>query len=142
MPLSNDADFWVQIEGVIETMDPALKLGFALYSEDGQQLFRSYQTDVSPERWPRLQKGNCVLRGKIPRRFLNEGVYRIELLALLHNRTWLLEPGANAPGIFLTIQGGLSDSPLWMVKRPGLIAPELGWTNIEPRQEKKSAGNS
>src|SRR6266566_3122557 len=38
MPLSNDADFWVQIEGVIETMDPALKLGFALYSEDGQQL--------------------------------------------------------------------------------------------------------
>jgi lipopolysaccharide transport system ATP-binding protein len=26
------------------------------------------------------------------------------------------------------VQGGLSDSPYWMVKRPGLLAPVLDWT--------------
>jgi hypothetical protein len=33
----------------------------------------------------------------------------------------------NTAGIFLTIHGDLSDSPYWMFKRPGIIAPVIGW---------------
>ncbi|GAG99704.1 unnamed protein product [marine sediment metagenome] len=68
-----------------------------------------------------------LLRTKIPRRFLNEGKYRIELLASLYNRCWIFEPCKNAPTITITIQGNLSDSPYWMVKRPGILAPVNDW---------------
>jgi lipopolysaccharide transport system ATP-binding protein len=58
---------------------------------------------------------------------LNEGTYRVEFLASLHYRAWLLQPGAGSPHIILTIQGGLSDSPYWMEKRPGILAPIIEW---------------
>jgi lipopolysaccharide transport system ATP-binding protein len=127
MPVQNDGDAWVHIEGDVEVMDPALTVGYALFSEDGHLLYWSYHTDQAPDEWPTLQIGRCGLRSRIPQRFLNEGVYRAELIGSLHYRQWLFQPGVNAPAIFITIQGGLSDSPLWMVKRQGLLAPVLEW---------------
>ena len=73
----------------------------------------------------------------IPRRLLNEGTYRIELIASLHCRDWLLAPGQNAPSIFLTIQGGLSDSPYWMGRRNGIVAPVLPWEVVGAGSELK-----
>jgi lipopolysaccharide transport system ATP-binding protein len=55
----------------------------------------------------------------------------VELLASLHCRKWLLEPGVNAPSLFLRIQGGLSDSPLWMARRPGLFGPVFRWHVVD-----------
>jgi lipopolysaccharide transport system ATP-binding protein len=54
-------------------------------------------------------------------------VYRLEVIGGLHHRQWLFEPGVNAPSIYLIIQGGLSDSPVWMIKRPGILAPVMPW---------------
>jgi lipopolysaccharide transport system ATP-binding protein len=65
-----------------------------------------------------------------PARFLNEGTYRLELIAVLHNRTWLMQPGVSAPQVTLVIQGGLSDSPNWVAKRPGILGPVLNWTRM------------
>lgn len=127
MPLRNDDDFYVQLEGKVEQLDPALTIGCAVYSETGELLFWSYQTDVAEENWPKLQTGLCVLRGKLPERLLNQGGYRIEFVASLHFREWILQPGLNAPSIQIEINGGLSESPYWMVKRPGLIAPVIEW---------------
>jgi lipopolysaccharide transport system ATP-binding protein len=127
MPVPNDSDIWITIEGEIQEIDAALTVGFAVYSENGTLLFWSYQTDGSEEQWPKLHKGLNILKGKIPRRFLNEGTFRIELIGGLHFKQWLFEPGRNAPFIYLGIQGGLSDSPHWMVKRPGVMAPVLEW---------------
>jgi lipopolysaccharide transport system ATP-binding protein len=126
----NDADLWVQIEADVEVLDPALTVGYAVFSEDGHLLYWSYQTDTSPERWPKLETGRCVIQSRFPRRLLNEGSYRLELIGGLTFRQWLFEPGVNAPSITLTIQGGLSDSPLWMVKRPGLLAPVMQWERV------------
>jgi lipopolysaccharide transport system ATP-binding protein len=50
------------------------------------------------------------------------------LISSLHFRKWLAEPGKSAPSIYLTVQGGLSDSPYWMIKRPGLLAPVMEWS--------------
>jgi len=127
MPVDNKADMWVYIKGEIKEIDPALTIGYAIYTEEGTLLYWSYQTDVQEDRWIRLVKGINILRCKIPKRFLNEGAYRIEFIGGLNFRQWLFEPGVNAPAIFLTIQGGLSDSPLWMIRRPGLLAPVMEW---------------
>jgi lipopolysaccharide transport system ATP-binding protein len=133
-PQSNSTDFWIHIEGEIQSTDPSLTVGYTIFTEDGQLLYWSYQTDSDPDSWPQLRKGLCFLRSKIPKRLLNEGIYRIELIGGLHYRQWLFKPGTNAPHIFLRIQGGLSDSPLWMVKRPGLLAPVLDWSCNEDNE--------
>jgi lipopolysaccharide transport system ATP-binding protein len=131
MPISNDSDFWIHVEAEIEEINAALTVGYAVYSENGELLYWSYQTDSSEKNWPKLHKGRCSIRGKIPGHLLNEGTYRLELIGSLHFIKWLFEPGANAPSINFVITGGLSDSPLWMVKRPGLLAPVIEWVIVE-----------
>lgn len=126
--VANNSEIWVQIEGIIEELDPALTIGYAIFTEEGILLYWSYQTDESEDKWPKLKRGHCVLRSNIPKRFLNQGIYRIELIGSLHFRKWLFEPGVSSPAIFLNIQGGLSDSPHWMIKRPGILAPVMEWS--------------
>ena len=128
VPISNDSEMWIHIEAKAGQLDPSLTIGYAVFSEGGDLLYWSYQTDTSPEQWPVIETGTVKLRARIPSRLLNEGVYRIELIGGLHHREWLFEPGKSAPQIFLNIQGGLSDSPLWTVKRPGLFAPVIPWS--------------
>jgi len=130
LPLSNSDEFYVQVEADVSQPYPALHVGYAIYAEDGTLLYWSFQTDVPEPDWPTLHVGRCVLRCRVPAHLLNEGTYRLELLASLHFRKWLLEPGVNAPQVSLIIRGGLSDSPSWMAKRPGLLAPVSPWTVI------------
>ena len=128
LPVNNASDTYVFIEAEIRQLDPSLTVGYAIYTDEGVPMFWSYQTDAAESQWPQLKTGRCKLRGLIPGRFLNEGVYRLELIGGLHCRQWLFEPGKEPPSIFLQIQGGLSDSPLWMTKRQGLLAPVLKWS--------------
>lgn len=125
--VSNDSELWVNIEAEISQANPALTIGYAIYSEGGHLLYWSYHTDQDEEKWPIVNTGTSTLRSRLPKRLLNEGKYKLELLVSLHFIEWLCAPGKNAPSIILNIRGGLSDSPLWMVKRPGLLAPVLEW---------------
>lgn len=127
VPFSNFYPIFASIKGRVLQSDPALNIGLAVYAEDGELLFRTFTTDMREDRWLKLRPGFLSLRTSIPHRLLNEGTYRVELLASLHNRMWLLEPGRNAPAVSFSIQGGLSDSPLYDGKRPGLLAPILSW---------------
>jgi lipopolysaccharide transport system ATP-binding protein len=127
MPVRNDSEIWVNIEAEVKHADPAITFGYAIYTEDEFLLYWSYQTDMREEEWPKLSEGIIKIKSKLPKRLFNEGTYKIELISSLHFREWLNEPGKNAPSIFLTIQGGLSDSPYWIAKRPGLLAPVIPW---------------
>ncbi|MBI1920667.1 MAG: ABC transporter ATP-binding protein [Geobacter sp.] len=127
MPVSNNSEMWLYIEGEVTQIDPALQVGYAIYTNEGDLLYWSCQVDVAEEKWPKLEKGNCVLKSQIPKRLLNEGTYRIELIVALYYRQWLCRPADNSPYVLLTVKGGLSDSPYWMVKRPGILAPVLPW---------------
>lgn len=131
MPVSNNDECFVQIEGEISQLDPALTVGYAIYSEDGTLLYWSYQTDMSEKQWPKLGLGHCMLRSRLPSRLFNEGSYRVELIGSLHFRKWLMEPGISAPQVLLVIRGGLSDSPYWMAKRPGVLGPVITWSLLE-----------
>lgn len=126
-PISNNLDIWIQIEGRIDLLDPALEIGYSIYNEEGITLYWSYFNDQEESKWPQLSRGHIVLRTKIPKRFLNEGIYTIELRASLRCRMWITKPGKKTPSLILHIQGGLSDSPYWTHKRQGVIAPLLEW---------------
>ncbi len=125
--VENDSEVWIHLEGDIDELEPALTIGYAIYAEDGQVVYWSYQTDTAQDRWPKLSKGRCSLKSRLPQRLLNEGVYKLELIGGLHFRQWLFQPGIKAPSVYLEIRGGLSDSPYWMIKRPGVIAPIIEW---------------
>ncbi|HOS82942.1 MAG TPA: ABC transporter ATP-binding protein [Methanolinea sp.] len=130
-PISNCEDIWVFIEGTIEKIDPALQIGYAIFNEDGILLYWSCFTDNNETEWIKLSKGKVILKTKIPKRFLNQGSYRIEMIVALYFKEWICQPGINAPAIHLNIQGGLSDSPYWLHKRPGVLAPIMEWNLFE-----------
>ena len=126
-PVSNKREIWVQIEAEILEIDPALTMGYAIYSDEGSLIYWTYHTDTPEESWPEVKKGISTWRTKIPARYLNEGGYRLEIIGGLHFREWICEPGVNAPSIEFQISGGLSDSPFWHGKRPGVLAPVMKW---------------
>ncbi len=130
MPASNDRDIWIHVKASIaEISSTELTVGYALYSEDGTLLYWTYQIDEHPKLWPRLEIGDCHIMSRIPRRFLNQGTYRVELVGGLHRVLWLFQPGTSVPAFTLSIEGGLSDSPLWNHPRPGIISPVMRWYN-------------
>jgi lipopolysaccharide transport system ATP-binding protein len=126
-PIPNNAEVTLEVEIEVREPDPALAVGYGLYTEDGQSLWYSFQTDEASHRWPVLEAGLIRLRSTLPARLLNEGRYRIEYICRLHNRMWLAEPGANVASIHFEIQGGLSESPFWMQARGGILAPVMPW---------------
>ncbi len=127
MPVKNNDEMWIHIEGELKESDPALTLGYAIYSDGGNLLYWSYLTDENEIKGSELKVGKNHLKCRVPKRFLNEVTYRIEFISSLHFRQWICEPGKNTPAIFLTIKGGLSDSSYWIAKRPGLLAPVMEW---------------
>lgn len=126
-PVGNDAAFYVQIEGDVEIPDNRLTLGYALYDTDGKVLYWSYHTDEEQRLWPRLEPGHNRIRSRIPAHFLNEGSYIVKLMASIHFSKWITDPEDAAPQLRLTIQGGLSSSAYWVLRRPGVFAPIMNW---------------
>jgi lipopolysaccharide transport system ATP-binding protein len=121
--LQADEGFGLLIEGVAEVSNVALTVGFALHATGGDLLFWALHTDVAQNRWPPIRIGHNRLVAWIPPHLLNEGEYRLDLILSLHFQEWLSQPGVTAPSVGLSIKGGLSASPYWMMARPGLLAP-------------------
>jgi lipopolysaccharide transport system ATP-binding protein len=126
----NDAATYVHIEGEAQEEDSALCVGYCIYTETGIQLYWSYQTDSAEASWPRLSPGLNRLRSQLPKRVLNQGNYKLEMIISLHFREWICRPSDHVPSILLSIQGGLSDSPYWMAPRSGILAPEYPWSLV------------
>lgn len=129
-PISNNQNIWLQIEGRIDTLDPALDIGYTMYTEENVTLYSSGLYDHEESKWPAFSQGDIILRTKIPKRFLNEGIYKIELYSSLYQRMWIVEPGKHSPSLNLQIRGGLSDSPYWTERRDGVIAPLMEWKGM------------
>ena len=134
--ISKKDEVWIEIEALIENSDPALTVGYAIYSQEGTLLYWSYQTDTPEPLWPKLDKGTVVIRSKLPD-FLNEGIYRLELIGGLHCRSWLFEPGKTVPSITFSIQGGFSGSPYWLWRRPGELGPTIQWFTNDKQNSKR-----
>ena len=128
--LRRDEPVFVEIEAQIEDYDPQLRVGFAVHAETGELLYWSEYTDGAAHEWPRLSAGGNLLRAELPRALLNEGSYRVSLLAGIDEGDWLIHPGAGGPSIDVEIRGGFGASPRWTGRRPGLIAPLACWVRL------------
>lgn len=126
--VSNNSQHYLVIEGHIEKLDSSLTIGYCVYNENNIPIYWSYPTDIEEEKWIKFKKGRNVLVNKLPKRLLNEGVYRLEIIGGLHFKKWIFEPG-KSPYIYFEISGGMSDSPLMYAKRPTILAPILEWEN-------------
>lgn len=135
----NDSDFWVYLQGHIKEPSNSLSVGYALFEKDTHTcVFWTLFTDALEEKWPKINEGEIILRSKFPKNLVNEGTYRLDCIAGLHNQKHIYQSNVNSASIELTIKGGLCESPYWMMKRPGIVAPILKWERfIKSKEERK-----
>jgi lipopolysaccharide transport system ATP-binding protein len=125
---STSDDLVVEMDFTATKTPSALCVGFDLLTAEGTTLFRTYQTDLAPDEWPRLRVGRncwqCTVRGGL----LNAGVYYICPRIGIHNLYWIVKLDAVVQ-LELVLDHGVS--PFWNTldarNRPGLIAPILSW---------------
>lgn len=131
--LQRDEEAWVEVEGVVEMPSPALCVGFALYTEEGELLCWNFQTDQmgGPEELPVLE-GPFRLRARLPLELLNLGGYRLVLIALLHGQQWLIQDGREAPSASFSLEGPLNASPYCLTRRPGPLVLDAPWSLSHP----------
>ncbi len=115
-----------EISGRIRESLADLDVGLSVTTPEGSEIFRTFLHDAPELVDLRLNAGVHTLRVILPSRLLNEGDYRIEIIA--RHKSWILEPGKGNPGLSFTIRGGFGITPYWIQRRPGVIAPELGWS--------------
>lgn len=120
----------VLIEGQVEAPNPMITIGFVVYAQSGETLWWSLHTDTAAEQWPAIHRGKNTLLAWLPEHCLNEGGYRIELVAMVHSAQWICQPMVNAPSVSFEIRGGLSESPYWHHVRPGLLAPVISFESV------------
>jgi lipopolysaccharide transport system ATP-binding protein len=125
-PYSRQTQLSVVIAADVEVNDSALTIGYDLYNENNDLVYRTYQTDGAEDTWPRIDSGFNVLESPIPM-WLNEGRYRLCLRGGLHNRIWLFAESTDVPAVEFEIRGRLSESPYWQARRDGLVAPVVQW---------------
>jgi lipopolysaccharide transport system ATP-binding protein len=124
--VTNNTDITVRIEADIQNLVDDLTIGYALYNDQQELLYWSYQTDVESIT---LQKGYNVLTSKLPIEILNTGSYTIELIGGIHGKTWFFEPNRGNPTVTIHIERDFSAHPYWNQKRPGILAPRLPWNH-------------
>jgi len=117
----------VKIQVDMHQLASSFNIGVAVYDHTGTEIFWSNNTDDLNSNTHQLSIGLNTLYCQLPCNFLNEGEYQIRLMSSLHFQKWLVNPESSAPTIPLIIQGGLSRSPFWLQKRPGICAPILKW---------------
>jgi hypothetical protein len=105
---------------ISRTLSPALFVGFDLKASQGEVVFRVMQTDLPPEHRPALQVGKNIWRCRIPKNFLNAGVYYVSPIIGIHGMYWILVLEAAIQFEMILDHGS---SP----RRPGNIAPPLTW---------------
>ncbi|MCM8804978.1 MAG: hypothetical protein NC833_06960, partial [Candidatus Omnitrophica bacterium] len=116
----------IEIELEVFIKEPRLSIGYALYENKSNEcLWWSFHVDVDPFIIP---TGRNKLKTFIPEGLLNDGEYRIELLAGIDGVTWLLPPGNNQMVLIFAVSSGkIGSSLLSATKRPTLLFPALKW---------------
>lgn len=118
----------VRMEIDVSRPNEALCVGFDLATSDGTIVMRSYQTDIEPTQWPKLQRGRNALECTIPRGLLNDGRYMILPRVSLHCLRWIVHSGA---AVSFEVHLDHAVSPYGQFVRPGIVAPVLEWRVVE-----------
>lgn len=126
---SNDQSILVEIAFDATELHEKMIFGIAVYNIQDEILFWSYSADLEEDDRPRVEVGSNRFFVRIPPHLLNEGDYRVELIASIHFHYWILQAEL-APKVVLKIRGGLSNSEFWIDRRPGDMAPHLQFITL------------
>lgn len=125
--LPYDGTIQLEIHGKVDEEVEGLVVGIVVSTPEGSEIYRSMHRDSLGNVERRLVRGVHRMKVALPARLLNEGNYRVELIATIHGQRDILAPGKGNPSLPFSIQGGFGKTPYWIQRRPGLIAPELEW---------------
>jgi lipopolysaccharide transport system ATP-binding protein len=125
--IRNDQQAYIEIALTVKKLHPGLELGYAVFNEGGIYVYMSLMSDGVDVEWPKIALGDVVLSSPLPRRFLNEGLFRLDLMAGLRGDRWFSVHRGTPFAVFLRIKGGLSGSSRWTDARSGVVAPVLPW---------------
>lgn len=127
--VSSGEPIFVEIEVDVRELHPALTIGWELGSADGVLLLWSFHTDGPEAEWPQVVMGRNVLRCVIPPGLLNGGTYTLSPRIALHYIEWIVN---GDPALTFEVTLDHPRSPIWLIPRPGVIAPELDWRAVTP----------
>ena len=130
IPIRNDEEVYVQIEGEVQETNEKLSIAYYLYNDDNILLYQSATHDISVERFLKFKVGINKAVTRLPVNLLNEGTYRLEMVIFLHGQKYICQQMNNAPSIFIEILGNFSISPNWTSRRQGILAPVIQWQLI------------
>jgi lipopolysaccharide transport system ATP-binding protein len=125
--ISASEEVFVEVTLQIKKLNHALSFGYSIFDEAGATVYWTMTTDTNDQFVHDIRPGRLELSTRIPPRFLNQGLYRLDFMSGLHYSHWFAEPGATNLAIFLRIEGGMSDSVYWRQHRPGVVAPVFPW---------------
>lgn len=131
----SSSELMVEMDVELGTVDRALCIGFQL-DADGSPVLWSFHNDGPEAEWPALKPGRNLLRCRLPRRLLNAGRHTISPKIGLHYIRWIIDA---APMLAFDVALDHSDSPLWMQRRPGVVAPVLEWAAAGAFQQSPEA---
>ncbi len=117
----------IHLQFEVKKTHSSFNVGYEIRDEEGTVLYWSNTTDTLRNACYSLTPGHYHIEQTIPPHLLNEGRYTVHLMSSLHFIEWIAKPLDNSPSIQFEIFSGLSDSPFWIAKRPGVIAPVLEW---------------
>lgn len=123
-----DEQITFNIEGKLHKYHNDFQIGYAIYDEKSDELLYWCSFNDNPiDEWPTFQPGNVGFQTKLPYRTINEGSFRVELIAAIHNVLWLYQPGNTSPKLKFEIKGGLPHNSKWTSRKPGYFAPLSKW---------------
>lgn len=128
MPVRNDEDMYVWIEGEVEKVSPNLMVGFTLYNLKNNRILTSYSTDIEQQKWIYTKKGKNIFFTTLPKSILNNGNYFLEMSIRLKGvGQWLIRHRNNSPIILLIIEGSIYKSAYYTYRKECILAPILKW---------------
>jgi hypothetical protein len=108
-----------------------LLLGYRLLTDDGLLLYFSLCTDAHPDMWPSLSAGKNTLLTSLPLHLLKQGKYKLELMAKIRGREWLVNPETTSASVEFEIGNFSGKSAYFDNTRKGMIAPILEWSAVK-----------
>lgn len=128
---ASGAAAYIEIEFELPAVVEDLTLGYSLFDEQGNHLYRCLQSDAEARDRPRLRVGRNVLRSRLPAEWLNEGRFTVVLDGSIYKKRWLFNPvEQNRIAVSFDLYGRDSASEYWQSRRMGLMAPLISWSQL------------
>jgi lipopolysaccharide transport system ATP-binding protein len=123
---SDKSDITIRVLGQLRRNHLSLNIAVGIYSGDGSLMFLTTPRDLHPDNWMSASAGLVEVSVRLPTGILNEGDYYAELSVMLHNRMYIVPPGAG-PKVHFSTSAKITHSEFWDQRRPGYLAPILPW---------------